>query len=300
MKIFRTLVLVVFIGISFLGIWEGQMSLFPFHENRFFSDKAPITAFNSGKELKYFALGFDNFLADLFWLRTLQYVGGNARLREFPALEGFSQTITDLDPKFAYVYHFAGLMLPSVQKYPEAEEILLKGEKNVPNDWQISFDLGFLSFYYLEDYDKAIAAYERCLTKSGCLRGAKTLIPTLEARKGKVEIAFWNIIEQYQNAELDEEKNYLLDKIEEVGKLFLLQKITVYIPLESKVSELIGKKIPKDEEITKLIDILENQVIHKDLVSDRGIILEELTKNVFVTNPFLWDAEKKEVRPEKW
>ncbi|MCP4523213.1 MAG: hypothetical protein GY828_03260, partial [Candidatus Gracilibacteria bacterium] len=93
---------------------------------------------------KLTSFGFENLRADLYWLQTIQYIGGNAVSSEY---KKFLYTITDitteLNPYFDHPYTITQLLLPSEnknyenlspelsQKYTDqAETIGLKGIKN--------------------------------------------------------------------------------------------------------------------------------------------------------------------------
>lgn len=301
--------------LCFLIIASNQQALFAHHKERYFSPAAQTTTLKSGKELKPFLLGFDTFMADMYWLRAIQYVGGNALSNEFPVLEGYMNTITDFDPHFAHAYHFGGILLPATQKYEAARALLLKGEKNMPEEWQLPYDLGFLSFYYLEDYDAAIAAYERCLQKEGCLKGAKSLVNSLRARTGKTDLAFLNLLEQLgatlgQTAplQISEEQRFLIDKVEEIGKLFLLEQLAAEQSPQQTLEEYVGKKVRLEENRTEGIVVTERffqtaallqDITGKKVLSAESILLPELVVTVF-PNPYVWDQQNQKVRLSKW
>lgn len=93
---------------------------------------------------KYTSFGFKNTRADIYWLKTIQYIGGNAvgsdyKKYLFPILD----LITDLNPYFEKPYLIGQLLLPEYnQRYEELSkedqekfikqwaEIGLKGIKN--------------------------------------------------------------------------------------------------------------------------------------------------------------------------
>ncbi len=294
-KQFGIFILVCF---SFFAIWKNHSALFPHFTNKYFSKVAQKSVLQNGEKIKPFLLGFDAFIADIYWLRAIQYIGGNAAAGTFPVLEGYANTITDFDPQFRYVYHFGGLFLPTLGKYESARKLLEKGERNVPDDWQISYDLGFVHFYYRDDYESAIKAYQRCLQKEGCLPSSHTLINTLEAKRGKVEIAFFNMLEQYKNSSKEDQEFYA-KKIEELGKLFVLQHAAQYASPTEDIQELLGVQLEMTKKVQSAIQVLES-LTGKDLLDERGAIQEELLRNPFEFNPFFWDKEKQVVRPIQW
>jgi|GEM_PF-1589480 len=285
----------ILLGIS---LWQVQGKIFPWQETYFRTAKSQDFLLENGKDLKKIVFGFENFAADLLWLQTLQYVGGNALSVSFPALAKYLNVITDIDPNFAYAYHFGGLLLPFEKKYQDAVTLLEKGARNLPQEWQFSYDLGFIRFYYLDDSEGAIAAYERCSENLNCPPGAARMAATLRAKSGKVESAFQNLLEQLDYAKA-EEIPFLLKKTEEIGKLLVLQEITQVLPPRESIAELMGKKVPEEPKILALIALLE-KLLGEKLVDGNGRILPELTKNPFAENPYIWEREEKIIRPQSW
>ncbi len=297
LKKFLALLLVI---LAYFGLWTGQDALFEHHVKRFYSNIAQTTALSGGEVIKYVTFGFENFVADIYWMRTIQYVGTHVADGSYSVLEAYANIITDIDPKFAFVYHFSGLLLPNTGDYKSAEKILLKGEMKNPENFWFPSDLGFLYFYYLEDYDSAIEAYKRCVPLQDCPGATPRLVATLLARSGKEEIAFQSLLDQFASAESDEQRDFLKQKVEEVGKLILLQKLSILYPPETQVSELIGKSFPlNDPELSTYLAVVES-LIEKKLLSDEKTVLKEMTENPFQTNSYLWDATTKKVKPKRW
>ena len=106
------------------------------------------------------ALGFDNALADLLWIRAIQYFGGNfSTLDEDLKREGMSkllENLVGLDPEFIGAWKFGGFVINEAMKDPEeAMSFLLRGGSINPEAWRLTFDAGFMAFYQLKDYQAA-------------------------------------------------------------------------------------------------------------------------------------------------
>lgn len=64
----------------------------------------------SGKFLKPLALGYDQVVADLLWMKTISYFGGHFMSdKQYPWLAHMLNLIIDLDPRFDFPYYFGGL-----------------------------------------------------------------------------------------------------------------------------------------------------------------------------------------------
>ena len=125
----------------------------------------------NGSKLKGFALGFEGLMADWYWMRSLQYIGGKLvnstteidleDLRDLNPrlLHPYLDNATDLDPHFIAVYSYGAVILPAID--PEkAIAITQKGIANNPNEWRLYQHLGYI-YWKLKRYDEAADTYEK-------------------------------------------------------------------------------------------------------------------------------------------
>lgn len=123
----------------------------------------------SGQSLRVTSFGQRLALADLYWLRTVMYVGEStlAPDRGWEALYPLGEIVTDLDPRFGYAYQVVGSNLSGLAgKLPESNRILEKGMRNVPDRWTLPFLYAFNKFFYEDDYATA-AVYARRAAEVG-------------------------------------------------------------------------------------------------------------------------------------
>ncbi len=114
--------------------------------------------FPSGHLLRPMALGHPLTLADLLWLRAIQYYGEH-RLSDnrFPFAGHIFEVITELDPNFAEAYIFGGLVLAGEgRELDRGLKLLRRGMACNPGRWDLAFETGFV--YYLAANDDAQAA----------------------------------------------------------------------------------------------------------------------------------------------
>lgn len=115
-----------------------------------------------------FSFGFRSLVSDLTFLEAIQVFGGIKKQRtardgapDDRILDRLLSYSTDLDPKFAGAYRFAGYAMPrrtlddEVTNVLQAETILKKGARERPDDWRVSFELGFIQSYFLGRFDEA-------------------------------------------------------------------------------------------------------------------------------------------------
>jgi tetratricopeptide (TPR) repeat protein len=117
----------------------------------------------SGKVLRATAFGQRLLLADLYWLRTVQYMGETiqANATRWEALYPLAEIVTDLDPRYGYAYQIVGSNLAGLAgRYAEADALLQRGMANLPDRWTLAWTYATNKFIYEEQYAEA-AEYAR-------------------------------------------------------------------------------------------------------------------------------------------
>lgn len=116
-----------------------------------------------GGQVKRLAPGFEILAADLYWLRTVQYFGGErafAANKRFDLLYPLIDITTTLDPRMEIAYRYGAVFL--AEKYPIGAgrtdlglAVLEKGVANNPASWRLRQELGFYHFVYRRDSRRA-------------------------------------------------------------------------------------------------------------------------------------------------
>ncbi len=141
-----------------------------------------------GSTVKRLSLSFNGLAADLYWMRTLQYVGNKIlSLPDGVQIENLSQldlkllvplleTTTTLDPQFMAPYHYAAALLPEIN-VQEAIRIINKGIGANPTAWRLHHNLGYI-YWQQRDFAAAAEAYAR----GAELPGAPAWMAAMKAR----------------------------------------------------------------------------------------------------------------------
>jgi tetratricopeptide (TPR) repeat protein len=110
-----------------------------------------------GNVLRVLSLGFERVVADLFWIRTVYYIGDeHASDAKWPGAERLANLVTDIDPHFDSAYVVMGSVLSNLRMDPDAAiRVLEKGAAN-SDYWRIHFLLGFQ--YFMEKGEHTVAA----------------------------------------------------------------------------------------------------------------------------------------------
>lgn len=128
---------------------------------------------------------FRGLAADLYWMRTVQYYGGQRRFaqgKNYDLLYPLIDITTTLDPRLEIAYRYGAVFLceprPSGAGEPRLGiAVLEKGCKALPDDWRLRQDLGFFHYLFLRDATTA----SRVLTEASRLPGAAFWLRSLAA-----------------------------------------------------------------------------------------------------------------------
>jgi hypothetical protein len=112
----------------------------------------------SGPQIRRLSPGFEDLMADIYWLRTVQYYGQQRIWGDqgFELLGPLVDVVTDLDPRLEIAYRYGAIFL--CEKPPvgagqceRGVALLEKGIRANPANWRLRQDLGFFIFTFLDD-----------------------------------------------------------------------------------------------------------------------------------------------------
>jgi len=161
----------------------------------------------SAKAVKRMSLGYTGLLADLYWVRAVQYFGNHhlAHAKEYDLLDPLLDITVSLDPKLEPAYKFGAIFLS--QKPPQgagrpdlAVRLVEHGIKEFPNDWHYYFNLGFIHYMDEHDYIAAAEAFERGSSIPNAHPFLKLMAARMRAQGGDRETArlLWqNVFDTY-------------------------------------------------------------------------------------------------------
>jgi len=116
------------------------------------------------------ALSYDSLVADLYWIRAVQYYGRTklapGETKRYELLYPLLDFTTSLDPHFDVAYRFGATFLaePSpggAGRPDQAIALLEKGLTAQPDKWQFVGDIGFIHYFWLKDYVGAAEWFRR-------------------------------------------------------------------------------------------------------------------------------------------
>jgi hypothetical protein len=142
-----SIIFLAFIG--FLGVWVIQDNIDIAKQRKLTENLVEeLTQFPPVNVLKPITIEYQSAMADLIWLRTIQYYGQHLMSdRKFIWLNHILETLTGLDPLFIDAYDFGSKILAwDSGQVPEALALLDRGIINNPLDWKIAFGYGFIVY----------------------------------------------------------------------------------------------------------------------------------------------------------
>lgn len=176
----------------------------------------------SGKFLKGAALGYDEMLADLLWIKALAYFGGHAVTdQDYTWLSHILDIVTTLDPFFQYPYEFGGVILATeINDVDKSNELLEKGMKNVLKThkryWYFPFFMAFNYMYYKNDFKTAAHYLEMASRFPQSPEYLPLLVSRLYAEADSPEIAMVFLAEMIKSTQKPELKEKLKLRLNQV------------------------------------------------------------------------------------
>jgi len=133
----------------------------------------------NGEAVRVASAGHATSVADLYWLKLVQYVGTpGEEARHWPQLEPLADLVVTVDPLFGYAYEASGVVLASTGRYESSNAILERGMSQVPGRWQLPFFAGFNHWSALGDLDRGA----ELVLRASKIRGSPRYLPDLAAR----------------------------------------------------------------------------------------------------------------------
>ncbi len=166
----------------------------------------------SGDVVERMALSFDSLLADIYWIRAIQHYGGTKRSeseeKNYDLLGPLLDITTTLDPHFNVAYRFGSIFL--TESYPNgpgrpdlAIALLEKGIEAMPDRWEYYMDIGFIYYWWLQDYENAASWFERAADVPGSSWWLRSLAANTLAAGGSRESSRLLWQQMYDSADND-------------------------------------------------------------------------------------------------
>ncbi len=184
MNSFRRPVVFVLALLSCVGVVHSTHQ--QLDKNAYRAPAGELAIMPSLRALELLSLGYNNLVADYYWLQALNSFGAlELHERGYPNLDGYLRRVVSLDPNFASAYFLAGTALTVDRDIEIAMEFLEQGMRARPDIWRLPFLFGFNAYYYRRDFSAAARAFATAAALEGSPRVAGRLATRLAAHAGE-------------------------------------------------------------------------------------------------------------------
>lgn len=225
----------------------------------YFSEQNTFLILPPGKTLRILSFGFQNLVADMLFIWSIQFYSTYYLSNRYDYLEHIYETITDLTPEYTEPYIVGSwIMGLEAKDYKMAMRLLEKGSKNNKDEYIFDYEAGYYAFDNLKDYELAEKLFRRAAQKPDAPPVIKRSWAHLVYMRDNLEFAWKLWMDIYKNAkeivERDASFNHLYQIKYEMDKRFLEAKIAQYkqrhkrFPQELEDLKRTGllKEIPRD------------------------------------------------------
>ena len=158
--------------------------------------------FNTPSSIRALALGYDSLIADLYWMRTIQYYGrrdeADRRTVRYKNLSALLDITTTLDPDLIDAFRAGSNFLAEPEpigagQQEEAIKLLDKGIGLHPEEWRLRFDKGMIYFWFHKDFQKAGQIWLEAFRVNGAPYWLEPLSAMAFSKGGQIDaaIALW-------------------------------------------------------------------------------------------------------------
>jgi len=188
----------------------------------------------SADEVRTLSRGFEDLMADLYWLRTVQYYGREkvAKDASYELLLPLTNITTTLDPRFEIAYRYGAIFLserpPHGAGNPEAGiKLLEKGITWNPHSWRLRWDLGALEFFSLKDAKRAAETLVEAARVPGAPYWLETLAGSMLIQGGERQTArlIWSRMYEQNEGSMKANALQQLRRLEALDRAERIEKI---------------------------------------------------------------------------
>jgi hypothetical protein len=202
----------------------------------------PMLWLPSADLVKRLSLGFENLVADTYWMRAVVYYGSerqNTTNKSFDLLYPLLELTTALDPRFQVAYRFGAIFLaeayPSGPGRPDQSIALLKrGIENDESRWQYMEDIGFIYYWWLQDYKAAAQWFDRAGDQKNAPTWLKPLAATTLAQGGDRESSRFLWKQLLSTADVDWLKNNAKHRLVQLDAMDVIDTLTAIVDAYAK------------------------------------------------------------------
>lgn len=192
--------------------------------------------------VKLVSLGFDQLLADFYWLAFVQYIGDTeARKNDRCCLTyKYLDLITSLDPRFIQAYWFAAFSIGQDEGNPQlASNLIERGIKANQDNWYVPFIAGINQYLYAHNEIAAARYYRMAAKYPHAPSWLNRQASILEAKIPSIikEVRVWNDI--HESAKETLVRNHARDRL--ISLWMRIYKVSPSLPIRKTAIDALKK-----------------------------------------------------------
>ena len=135
-------------------------------KRNYVAEQGTFVTLPSGKTLRIISFGFQNLVADMLFIWSIQFYSTYQLTNRYQYLEHIYNVITDLNPTYKEPY-IVGSWIMALERgdIPMAIRLLQKGAKNMPDEWIFDYECGFYAYKDMKNIDLAEMYFNRAASK---------------------------------------------------------------------------------------------------------------------------------------
>jgi hypothetical protein len=172
-----------------------------------------------------------NLIADYFWIQAINNIGTAQSAPEYRDVFFYADLITDLDPRFVFVYRFCS---PAISinvgrghwvNTQESTQLLEKGLRVAPKDIFLRILLAYNHSYFHKNYRYAASLLDETSKLPGAPRYVAALATRLYAQSGDVDAGLALAQSIYETADDAETRKIFEHRVKELQLERILREI---------------------------------------------------------------------------
>jgi hypothetical protein len=194
----------------------------------------PLLWVQSGPLMQRLVLGYDNLVADAYWIRAVIYFGGKRRAEgrqpSFELLYPLLDLVTTLDPHFRIAYRFGAIFLAeaspsSAAGIEQAVTLLRRGIDRDFGRWEYFHDIGFIYYWWVRDYQQAAEWFLKGAEQPGAAQWLRPLAATTLATGGQRDTSrkLWT---ELLNSDMDFIKSQARLRLQQLDAMDVIAQLT--------------------------------------------------------------------------
>jgi hypothetical protein len=227
----------LFGGATFVALFAGVVAI-QLVRDRVYGEPRPADSLlyvRSPEVMRRLSLSFSAIVADVYWIRAVQYYGARRRAGSpedrYEKLYPLLDIATSLDTRFNTAYRFGAVFLsepfPGGAGRPDlAIALLEKGFRLNPHRWHYLYDIAFVHYWIYEDFLAASKWFRKAAEVPGAPFWVRTMAGVTATLGGNRQASRELFRLQLENAENDWVRESAIRRLQQLDSMDRMDTLT--------------------------------------------------------------------------